>query len=298
MIITSDKPWRRHHRTAWRWVVAAVVLAALITAVRWCWYWALSWPVSPPKLTGKIVAVEAAGYMKWSSEPSSQGIFTTLRFEPLHALSADASSVSQANKSLDSSTSLDDWYSMRDLPHFHFSIAPLPSQSIRDLLQIDRGLLDPHLDPPLAQSPRGRWNGTGIVFLARLDNGSAVWVFEIARRIGRGYPVLYFRNHRQFLVFDEGLGQVLGTRGWYKYTWEMSVLSTVAMFFVSLVIMFLVVATPIALSIRRGFITRRRFLARRCIACDYNFAGHGEGLLTCPECGQVQWPVDGVVPKS
>ncbi|HLP83020.1 MAG TPA: hypothetical protein VK157_01615 [Phycisphaerales bacterium] len=296
MIVTSDKPWRRHHRTAWRWVLAAVVVAAVITAGRWCWYFGPSVVARPPALPGKIVSLECGAGLDWRDFPTSFERVAVLSFAPLSSTSRVAV--------------LTEFFS-NFYPSVSRTVEPARSRILAD---IDRGLLDGvptpsgvvynelrgnsrflhfHLDPPLTAHSRGQLDWEGVILLARLADGQRVWVLEIARPV---YPTdmqLEDRyRHRQILIFDEQLGKVLARSGWYEDLWNTTFRPTARAFFTTFAIALLVATVPIVLALRRASVVRRRFLARRCIACDYNFAGHGDGLLTCPECGQVQWPVD------
>jgi hypothetical protein len=184
------------------------------------------------------------------------------------------------------------WHTVKGISPELFRHTTAVDQSIAARLTFDDQFLDFHLDPVMASAPsRVAW--VGLLFRARLADGSRVWVLEVSQPVlpaDASSTDLY--RYRQILVFDQNLGKVLQRSGWYESLWKTTAGPTVRVFITWFGITLLVAAVPIFLAIRRASVVRRRFLARRCVVCDYNFAGHGDGLLTCPECGQVQWPVD------
>ncbi|HLP83021.1 MAG TPA: hypothetical protein VK157_01620 [Phycisphaerales bacterium] len=280
MIVTSDKPWRRHFRRGWWLLGGAVLLAAIIVAAEWLWWFGGSLFVSVPTLPGKVVAIERAAETSWS-----------------FALGPDPQSL---DVRLDRGVTAARWRSTRNLDANLLRRASILSSDDGYIL-FSRAAL--YLDPPLTLAPAVGPDWTKAVgFHARLEDGSSVWVYEIGRPFHNFKPLYNVDDYEQhglfrsdLLIFDESRSSVLARATWYDNLATGTARFVIFKFLAVAAVLLVLVAVPAARVFRHGFITRRRFLARRCIACDYNFAGHGDGLLTCPECGQVQWPVDRVV---
>jgi hypothetical protein len=269
------------------------VLAAIITAGRWGWHFGASLVARDPSQLGDVAAVEAAAHMVWTPIPSGFGSPSGFGFARVLPSDANAKWQLHDGTQVGDEASLRRWRSVRDVPSSYFVDAPVPPLSVGLQLHPDPRFFDFHCDPPLTESPWERRGWDGLMFLARLGDGSRVWVIELSRPMQSGdWLSPRWVRHRQILVFDESLGKVLGRSGRLENLWSLTWLPTVEAFGFTWGIAMLGAAVPIVLAVRRAMIVRRRFLARRCVACDYNFAGHGDGLLTCPECGQVQWPVD------
>jgi hypothetical protein len=297
MILTSDKPWRRHLRTAWRWGVAAMALALLITAVRWCWYFGPSVVARSRAQPAKILGLQYAAGLEWLDFPTSFERVATPRFVPLSSTSAvtpGTDAMSDFYPAMPSTFEPERWRILAEVDPQLLTGIPTPPWVVHDALCGDSPFLQFHLDPPLTVHRRGHLDMKGVIMLASLADGQRAWVLELVRLVrptDRHYNDVY--RHRQILIFDEQLGKVLERSGWYEDLWNTTSRPTARAFLKTLGITLLVAAVPIVLTLRRASIIRRRFLARRCIACDYNFTGHADGLLRCPECGQMQWPIDG-----
>jgi len=278
VIITSDRPWRRHDRFARRLVTGAILLAAIVVLAEWLWWFGSSLFAQTPALPARIQSIHRAGeftYSRFTGPPTH------------HNTSVDASSdVTSKN-----------WNMTRDLDASLFSRSQAASTNDEFILRSRAAF---YLDPPLSvNGAEFAYFASSLVMQATLDDGSRVWIYEL-RRPAHQYKSLYnvqdyFHRglyRRDIVVLDASRSRLILRASRYENLFTGTLRFATFRFLALAGLVLLIVALPAGRSILQGRRIRARFQSRRCVACGYPLAMHNQGLQPCAECGQLQWPAD------
>lgn len=179
MIITYDRPWRRHDRLARRFITLAILLAATLVLAEWLWWYGPSLLARTLDRPASIQSIDRAGDLTYSR-------FTR---PPDHALFAFEASTRVTSKN---------WTSTRDLDPSPFVCSETASTSDESTLR-SRGAF--YLNPPLSQHHQSVRIHQRTAVGAHFADGSRVWIYELCRAAQQSKPFFSMKDYAQRALY-------------------------------------------------------------------------------------------------